>query len=603
MGQTPPHGVLRRAKAEDAGPGGGAARPRRADARPRSALRQRRAARAAVPARACELAMFGMGCFWGAERKLWQAKRRLHDGGRLRRRLHAEPDLPRGVHRPHRPQRGRPRGLRPEGHPATRRCSASSGRATTPPRACARATTWARSTARASTCTARRSGARPRPRATAYQRALDEAGYGPITTEIVDAPELLLRRGVPPAVPGEEPRRLLRPRRYRRRAARWASYRPREARVTALLTSGAPPPKTPREAAHRGAASSAREVRPLPPARPVSERARRPPPARPGRRGFGSLAPEGFVMLLARCCKALVRDGALTLIDAGGESTAWDAPAARPTSSSGLHDRSLHHRLVARPPPRPRRGVRGRHASPSRRATCTSCSTSARATWSEVVAPPQARAGRAARLGARPARDRARPRARRRARRGPVRLLPRPRSPRLLRLLLRPAHDAGGGAGGEEAAPREQAPAAARAEGARGRQRLGGARAPPGRGGRRRGHRASGCSEEALAVARRRAADGGARTGASPSTCARSATRAGTYDRVRLGRRARAPRRAALGRAPSRAPRSARGRRRRRRALRGRAAGPPTPPLLRGPGAPGRRSRISCRRSSARGSG
>ncbi len=41
-----------------------------------------------------EQAIFGMGCFWGAERKFWQAGTgRLCHGGRLCRRLHAQPDL------------------------------------------------------------------------------------------------------------------------------------------------------------------------------------------------------------------------------------------------------------------------------------------------------------------------------------------------------------------------------------------------------------------------------------------------------------------------------------------------------------------------------
>ena len=52
-----------------------------------------------------------MGCFWGAERMFWQAPG-LHDCRRLRGRPHAEPDVPGGLHRPHGPQRGRPRGLR-----------------------------------------------------------------------------------------------------------------------------------------------------------------------------------------------------------------------------------------------------------------------------------------------------------------------------------------------------------------------------------------------------------------------------------------------------------------------------------------------------------
>ena len=36
---------------------------------------------------------------------------------------------------------------------------------------------------------------------TAYQKKLAEAGYGEITTEIVPAPRVLFRRGLPPAVP------------------------------------------------------------------------------------------------------------------------------------------------------------------------------------------------------------------------------------------------------------------------------------------------------------------------------------------------------------------------------------------------------------------
>ncbi len=42
-----------------------------------------------------------------------------------------------------------------------------------------------------------------------YQRELTKAGFGAITTEIADAPSLLLRRGLPPAVPGQGPEWLL----------------------------------------------------------------------------------------------------------------------------------------------------------------------------------------------------------------------------------------------------------------------------------------------------------------------------------------------------------------------------------------------------------
>ncbi len=50
----------------------------------------------------------------------------------------------------------------------------------------------------------------------AYQAKLAEAGYGDDHDRDPRRPALLLRRGVPPAVPREEPRRLLRHRRDRR---------------------------------------------------------------------------------------------------------------------------------------------------------------------------------------------------------------------------------------------------------------------------------------------------------------------------------------------------------------------------------------------------
>ena len=49
-----------------------------------------------------------------------------------------------------------------------------------------------------------------------YQQELTEKRYGTITTEIVDAAGVLLRRGLPSAISGEESLRLLRPRRHRR---------------------------------------------------------------------------------------------------------------------------------------------------------------------------------------------------------------------------------------------------------------------------------------------------------------------------------------------------------------------------------------------------
>ena len=78
------------------------------------ALRERRAARAAVSRGDASWRSSASGCFWGAERKFWQTPGVVSTSRRLRGRLHAEPDLRGGLLRPHRPRRGRARRLRPE---------------------------------------------------------------------------------------------------------------------------------------------------------------------------------------------------------------------------------------------------------------------------------------------------------------------------------------------------------------------------------------------------------------------------------------------------------------------------------------------------------
>ena len=52
-------------------------------------------------------AVFGMGCFWGAEKKFWQLPGVYTTAVGYAGRPHAEPDVSRGVQRHDRPQRGR----------------------------------------------------------------------------------------------------------------------------------------------------------------------------------------------------------------------------------------------------------------------------------------------------------------------------------------------------------------------------------------------------------------------------------------------------------------------------------------------------------------
>ena len=148
--------------------------------------RPRHAAPAAVPGRH-RAGHLRDGLLLGRRAPLLAGPGHVHDRGRLRRRLHPEPDLRGDLQRAHRatPRPCSPSSTRPRR--ATRSCCASSGRATTPPRACGRETTSARSTGRRSTGRARRSATPRSPRASASRRRSTRAGHGTITTEIAEA--------------------------------------------------------------------------------------------------------------------------------------------------------------------------------------------------------------------------------------------------------------------------------------------------------------------------------------------------------------------------------------------------------------------------------
>ena len=143
-----------------------------------------------------EQAVFGMGCFWGAERKFWQTDRRVYTtavgyaGGVTPNPTYEE--VCSGM-------TGHTEAVLVVFDPKVvsydSLCCASSGRTTIRRRACGRGTTPARSTARRSTPTATR---RPRPRsrrATPTSPRSTRAGYGPITTEIRPAPAFYYAEG------------------------------------------------------------------------------------------------------------------------------------------------------------------------------------------------------------------------------------------------------------------------------------------------------------------------------------------------------------------------------------------------------------------------
>ena len=173
---------------------------------PRAAPRQRRPARAAVARRHPDRDLRPRLLLGRREDVLADARRDL-DRGRLRRRLDAQSDLPGGLLRQDRPRRGGPGRLRPERvtYEELLRVFWEDHDPTQGMRQGNDVGTQYRSIILVGNDAERRIAEASRD---AYAERLKAAGFGDITTEIVDAAAnaVLLRRGLPPAVPGEEPR-------------------------------------------------------------------------------------------------------------------------------------------------------------------------------------------------------------------------------------------------------------------------------------------------------------------------------------------------------------------------------------------------------------
>ena len=185
----------------------------------------------------------------GGRAHLLEAPRRRDHRRRLHGRLHAEPDLRGDLHGAHRARRGGARGLRPLGD--VTRAPAQGVLGEPRPHAGQPAGQRRRhGIPSAIFWTTPGQGTAARATRSSFQDVLTRAGRGEITTTLASATRcraVLVRRGLPPAVPPQEPERVLQPRAERAHLPRRRRQPPRadRHRPARLTRPGAGPVRAP----------------------------------------------------------------------------------------------------------------------------------------------------------------------------------------------------------------------------------------------------------------------------------------------------------------------------------------------------------------------
>ena len=132
-----------------------------------------------------QTAVFGLGCFWGAEKLFWQTPGVWSTAVGYAGGYTPEPDLRGGVLRAHRPRRGRARRVRSRRRHASSSCSRRSGRTTTPRQGMRQGNDVGTPVPQRDLLHRRRpAGGRRGDQGDATARPSHAAGYGDITTEI-----------------------------------------------------------------------------------------------------------------------------------------------------------------------------------------------------------------------------------------------------------------------------------------------------------------------------------------------------------------------------------------------------------------------------------